>query len=156
MHLLSSAARVQVQPHCPAMRKCSSGSASERWGRLSVTSCLIGCRNRPSHDPRDQPRHGHVLGDVALEPHGDHGETRQPSLTTSLGVCGSPASRRSPLFFQEAYSVARQFNQIPPICEQAEYHMFQREKVEVQLPELFHKIGARAPPTFCQSAPISL
>jgi hypothetical protein len=37
--------------------------------------------------------------------------------------------------------VARQFNQIPPICEQAEYHMFQREKVEVQLPELFHKIG---------------
>lgn len=37
--------------------------------------------------------------------------------------------------------MARQFNQIPPICEQAEYHMFQREKVEVQLPELFHKIG---------------
>lgn len=44
---------------------------------------------------------------------------------------------------QEAYSVARQFNQIPPICEQSEYHMFQREKVEVQLPELFHKIGER-------------
>ncbi|KAI5093261.1 voltage-gated potassium channel subunit beta-2 isoform X1 [Silurus meridionalis] len=44
----------------------------------------------------------------------------------------------------EAYSVARQFNQIPPICEQAEYHMFQREKVEVQLPELFHKIGVGA------------
>lgn len=42
---------------------------------------------------------------------------------------------------QEAYSVARQFNLIPPICEQAEYHLFQREKVEVQLPELFHKIG---------------
>lgn len=37
--------------------------------------------------------------------------------------------------------MARQFNQIPPICEQAEYHMFQREKVEVQLPELSHKIG---------------
>lgn len=46
--------------------------------------------------------------------------------------------------------MARQFNQIPPICEQAEYHMFQREKVEVQLPELFHKIGARARPRFCQ------
>ena len=43
--------------------------------------------------------------------------------------------------------MARQFNLIPPICEQAEYHMFQREKVEVQLPELFHKIGGRpAPP----------
>lgn len=39
--------------------------------------------------------------------------------------------------------MARQFNQIPPICEQAEYHMFQREKVEVQLPELFHKIGVQ-------------
>uniref|UniRef100_A0A673FV16 Voltage-gated potassium channel subunit beta-2-like n=1 Tax=Sinocyclocheilus rhinocerous TaxID=307959 RepID=A0A673FV16_9TELE len=49
-------------------------------------------------------------------------------------------SRWSPMEIMEAYSVARQFNQIPPICEQSEYHMFQREKVEVQLPELFHKI----------------
>ncbi|KAF7243336.1 Voltage-gated potassium channel subunit beta-1 [Varanus komodoensis] len=45
---------------------------------------------------------------------------------------------------QEAYSVARQFNMIPPVCEQAEYHLFQREKVEVQLPELYHKIGVGA------------
>lgn len=37
--------------------------------------------------------------------------------------------------------MARQFNLIPPVCEQAEYHLFQREKVEVQLPELYHKIG---------------
>lgn len=44
--------------------------------------------------------------------------------------------------------MARQFNLIPPICEQAEYHMFQREKVEVQLPELFHKIGGSRP-TLC-------
>lgn len=51
----------------------------------------------------------------------------------------------SPSVPQEAYSVARQFNLIPPICEQAEYHMFQREKVEVQLPELFHKIGGYQP-----------
>ncbi|NXJ14644.1 KCAB1 protein, partial [Odontophorus gujanensis] len=50
-------------------------------------------------------------------------------------------SRWSSMEIMEAYSVARQFNLIPPICEQAEYHMFQREKVEVQLPELFHKIG---------------
>uniref|UniRef100_A0A3Q1ETT6 Voltage-gated potassium channel subunit beta-2 n=1 Tax=Acanthochromis polyacanthus TaxID=80966 RepID=A0A3Q1ETT6_9TELE len=50
-------------------------------------------------------------------------------------------SRWTSVEIMEAYSVARQFNQIPPICEQAEYHMFQREKVEVQLPELFHKIG---------------
>lgn len=45
--------------------------------------------------------------------------------------------------------MARQFNLIPPVCEQAEYHLFQREKVEVQLPELYHKIGKlndRTPP----------
>uniref|UniRef100_A0A3B5AJY3 Voltage-gated potassium channel subunit beta-1 n=1 Tax=Stegastes partitus TaxID=144197 RepID=A0A3B5AJY3_9TELE len=53
-------------------------------------------------------------------------------------------SRWTSMEIMEAYSVARQFNQIPPICEQAEYHMFQREKVEVQLPELFHKIGVGA------------
>ncbi|XP_031732248.1 voltage-gated potassium channel subunit beta-2-like [Anarrhichthys ocellatus] len=53
-------------------------------------------------------------------------------------------SRWTAMEIMEAYSVARQFNQIPPICEQAEYHMFQREKVEVQLPELFHKIGIGA------------
>jgi hypothetical protein len=43
---------------------------------------------------------------------------------------------------QEAYSVARQFNLIPPVCEQSEYHLFQREKVEVLLPDVFHKIGS--------------
>lgn len=37
--------------------------------------------------------------------------------------------------------MARQFNLIPPVCEQAEYHFFQRDKVETQLPELYHKIG---------------
>uniref|UniRef100_A0A669D2V5 Voltage-gated potassium channel subunit beta-1 n=1 Tax=Oreochromis niloticus TaxID=8128 RepID=A0A669D2V5_ORENI len=53
-------------------------------------------------------------------------------------------SRWTSMEIMEAYSVARQFNMIPPICEQAEYHMFQREKVEVHLPELFHKIGIGA------------
>ncbi|XP_059190111.1 voltage-gated potassium channel subunit beta-2-like [Centropristis striata] len=53
-------------------------------------------------------------------------------------------SRWTSMEIMEAYSVARQFNQIPPICEQAEYHMFQREKVEIQLPELYHKIGIGA------------
>lgn len=46
--------------------------------------------------------------------------------------------------------MARQFNLIPPVCEQAEYHFFQRDKVETQLPELYHKIGeataASSPP----------
>ncbi|KAM9596712.1 LOW QUALITY PROTEIN: voltage-gated potassium channel subunit beta-3 [Trichechus inunguis] len=45
----------------------------------------------------------------------------------------------------EAYSMARQFNLIPPVCEQAEHHLFQREKVEMQLPELYHKIGLQPP-----------
>uniref|UniRef100_A0A3B4TXR5 Potassium voltage-gated channel subfamily A regulatory beta subunit 3 n=1 Tax=Seriola dumerili TaxID=41447 RepID=A0A3B4TXR5_SERDU len=49
-------------------------------------------------------------------------------------------SRWSAMEIMEAYSVARQFNLIPPVCEQAEYHYFQRDKVEVQLPELYHKI----------------
>ncbi|TWW63212.1 Voltage-gated potassium channel subunit beta-3 K(+) channel subunit beta-3 [Takifugu flavidus] len=45
---------------------------------------------------------------------------------------------------QEAYSVARHFNLVPPVCEQAEYHYFQRDKVELHLPELYHKIGVGA------------
>lgn len=51
------------------------------------------------------------------------------------------SSRWSPMQIMEAYSVARQFNLIPPIAEQAEYNFFQREKIELQMPELFHKIG---------------
>ncbi|XP_068130112.1 voltage-gated potassium channel subunit beta-3 isoform X2 [Hyperolius riggenbachi] len=50
-------------------------------------------------------------------------------------------SRWNAMEIMEAYSVARQFNLIPPVCEQAEYHLFQREKVETQMPELYHKIG---------------
>ncbi|CAF3965408.1 unnamed protein product [Adineta steineri] len=50
-------------------------------------------------------------------------------------------SRWSPMEIMEAYSVARQFNLIPPICEQSEYNFFQREKVEILLPDVFHKIG---------------
>lgn len=41
----------------------------------------------------------------------------------------------------EAYSNCRQFNCIPPIVEQAEYHMFCREKCELYIPDLSHKIG---------------
>lgn len=45
--------------------------------------------------------------------------------------------------------MARQFNLIPPVCEQADNHFFQREKVEMQLPELYHKIGVQTLiPTF--------
>lgn len=41
----------------------------------------------------------------------------------------------------EAYSNCRQFNCVTPIVEQAEYHMFCRDKAELYLPELYNKIG---------------
>ncbi|XP_077401752.1 voltage-gated potassium channel subunit beta-2-like isoform X2 [Vanacampus margaritifer] len=50
-------------------------------------------------------------------------------------------SRWNAVEIMEAYSIARQFNLVPPVCEQAEYHYFQRDKVELHLPELYHKIG---------------
>uniref|UniRef100_A0A8C4JCT1 Potassium voltage-gated channel subfamily A member regulatory beta subunit 1 n=1 Tax=Dromaius novaehollandiae TaxID=8790 RepID=A0A8C4JCT1_DRONO len=110
-------------------------------------------RNRAGDDARDQPGHGHVLGDVALERHGDHGEEEEEEEEEGSAGAGQPrgcrrlsaARQLAPACLpQEAYSVARQFNMIPPVCEQAEYHLFQREKVEVQLPELYHKIGVGA------------
>lgn len=41
----------------------------------------------------------------------------------------------------DAYTNCRQFNCITPIVEQTEYHMFCREKPELYMPELYHKIG---------------
>lgn len=41
----------------------------------------------------------------------------------------------------EAYTNCRQFNCVTPIVEQAEYHMFCREKCELYLPEMYNKIG---------------
>lgn len=38
----------------------------------------------------------------------------------------------------EAYSNCRQFNCVTPIVEQAEYHMFCREKAELYLPEMYN------------------
>lgn len=50
-------------------------------------------------------------------------------------------SRWSPTEIMECYAVARQFNLIPPIAEQAEYNMFHRDKVELHMPEIYQKIG---------------
>lgn len=50
-------------------------------------------------------------------------------------------SRWSPTQIMEAFSIARQYNLIPPTVEQAEYNFFQREKVETELPDLFKKIN---------------
>lgn len=41
----------------------------------------------------------------------------------------------------DAYTNCRQFNCVTPIVEQTEYHMFCREKPELYMPELYHKIG---------------
>lgn len=45
----------------------------------------------------------------------------------------------------EAYTNCRQFNCVTPIVEQAEYHMFCREKTELYMPELYNKIGVGKP-----------
>ncbi|XP_075251373.1 voltage-gated potassium channel subunit beta-2-like [Convolutriloba macropyga] len=55
------------------------------------------------------------------------------------GTCRWSASE-----IMEAFCVARQFNLIPPIADQSEYHMFNRAKIETQMPELYHKIGVGA------------
>lgn len=41
----------------------------------------------------------------------------------------------------ESYTNCRQFNCVTPIVEQAEYHMFCRDKCELYLPEMYNKIG---------------
>lgn len=50
-------------------------------------------------------------------------------------------ARWSPVEIMEAYTNCRQFNCVTPIVEQAEYHMFCREKAELYLPEMYNKIG---------------
>jgi len=41
----------------------------------------------------------------------------------------------------EAYSVARQYNLIPPTMEQPQYHMFHRQTIEVEYARLYEAIG---------------
>lgn len=50
-------------------------------------------------------------------------------------------SRWTPTQIMEAHSIARQFNLIPPVVEQSEYHFFHRENVECSLPDIYHKTG---------------
>ncbi|XP_053624145.1 voltage-gated potassium channel subunit beta-2 isoform X2 [Plodia interpunctella] len=50
-------------------------------------------------------------------------------------------ARWTPSEIMDAYTNCRQFNCITPIIEQTEYHMFCREKPELYMPELYHKIG---------------
>lgn len=50
-------------------------------------------------------------------------------------------ARWTPSEIMDAYTNCRQFNCVTPIVEQTEYHMFCREKPELYMPELYHKIG---------------
>lgn len=51
-------------------------------------------------------------------------------------------SRWNHVHIGEAFSVCRQFNCIPPIVEQMEYcPTTNREKCEVHLNELYHRLG---------------
>ncbi|CAK9302499.1 unnamed protein product [Gordionus sp. m RMFG-2023] len=47
----------------------------------------------------------------------------------------------SPTEIMEAYSLARQFNLIPPITDQLEYNLMTREKFEISMQDMNHKIG---------------
>ncbi|XP_050683648.1 voltage-gated potassium channel subunit beta-2 isoform X2 [Leptidea sinapis] len=50
-------------------------------------------------------------------------------------------ARWTPSEIMDAYAKCRAFNCTTPVVEQTEYHMFCREKAELYLPELYHKIG---------------
>jgi aryl-alcohol dehydrogenase-like predicted oxidoreductase len=41
----------------------------------------------------------------------------------------------------EAYAIARQYNLIPPTMEQPQYHMFHRQRFEVEYGRLYDRIG---------------
>lgn len=56
-------------------------------------------------------------------------------------ACYWGTSRWSPVHIMESFTVARQFNCPPPTCEQMEYHMFTRDKMELYMPEMYHKLG---------------
>lgn len=101
-------------------------------------------RDCESHDTCDQPGHVDVLGDIPLVRNGNYGGLKHVTTCHRIEIYMNVSFIGLFVFVlltQEAYSVARQFNLIPPVCEQAEYHFFQRDKVETQLPELYHKIG---------------
>ena len=51
------------------------------------------------------------------------------------------ASEWSAQQLMEAYSVARQYNLIPPTMEQPQYHMFHRHTIEVEYARLYEAIG---------------
>lgn len=53
-------------------------------------------------------------------------------------------SRWSASEILQAHSIARQFNLIPPVVEQAEYNIFQRDMVEQHMPFIQTNIGIKA------------
>ncbi|KAL8177118.1 UNVERIFIED_CONTAM: Voltage-gated potassium channel subunit beta-3, partial [Gekko kuhli] len=121
---------------CPRARKPRAASllVLDRGGGLSM------------REPPQNVKRGEVLRtnvQVAVK-RGKAGYTLRPFPPIGDWMPGSISNIIGYLHHSEAYSVARQFNLIPPVCEQAEYHMFQRDKVETQLPELYHKIGVGA------------
>lgn len=54
---------------------------------------LLSHRDRAGYDPRHQPGHGHVLGHVALEFHGDHGRVHPRVHRRGFLVGGDPRTQ---------------------------------------------------------------
>lgn len=71
--------------HCTGWNQSISCSLSIQL--TDVTSaCVCPHRDCSSHDLRDQPGHGHVLGDVSVDGHGDHGKQQGASGVISVAA----------------------------------------------------------------------
>ena len=62
-------------------------------------------------------------------------------LVTQGNVLYWGTSEWSAQEIMEAYSIARQYNLIPPTMEQPQYHLFHRERVEKEYSRLYDAIG---------------
>lgn len=95
---------------------------------------FIASRNDSCNELRHQPRLVSLLGHSEVE--SCWGISKKDEFPSDLIQLKANFSQ-----IMEAYSNCRQFNCVTPIVEQAEYHMFCREKAELYLPELYNKIG---------------
>lgn len=61
-----------IASHSSLLEKTQPGQSSADAVFKHVCMCF--CRNCSSYDPCDKSRHGHVLGNIPMEPDGNNGE----------------------------------------------------------------------------------